>query len=68
MPVNMTTEEKDPVFVMNSLSDQRHRDPHLLLAGGHEERQHYLSTESLEEDHASTTSSLESNNPNHPDN
>ena len=47
MPVNMSHDEKDPLFVMNSLSD-RPQDWYLH------------STEDLE-DHHSTTSSTESN-------
>lgn len=54
MPGNMATEEKDPIFVMNSLADQRHH------AGEQIHHQRYLSNESLE-DHHSTTSSTESN-------
>ena len=49
----MSNEEKDPVFVMNSFADQQRQANH----------DRYLSTESLD-DHHSTTSSTESN-PNH---
>lgn len=54
MPGNMATEEKDPIFVMNSLADQQRADQ------VHHHHQRYLSNESLE-DHHSTTSSTESN-------
>ena len=90
MPINVMADDKDPLFVMTSLSDHRsgpqgvdghgglHYQPHHhqlhhhqeLVDGGvgvhqqlqqnHGQQLHYLSSESFDEDHQSTTSSTES--------
>ena len=75
MPINVMADDKDPLFVMTSLSDHRpqgvdghgglhypHHHHHQEVDGVHLQQHglHYLSSESFDEDHQSTTSSTES--------
>ena len=53
MPINIMADDKDSLFVMTSLSDRPQ---------GVEQHQHYMSSESLEDHHSTTSSTGEKTN------